>query len=288
MTTRAGAPRPVESPAHLRDLVAAEWIKLRSQRSTPWTLAVTALAVIGSAVVAAHADYANFPHYSPAEQQTHSFSLSDAFPLASCLILMVVAASTGAATIVGEYSSGLIRTTTVAVPARGSVVLAKAVVIAAAWALAGAVNSTASFAVSQAILHGRHADVSITDPGAFTAFLGATLLAPVCAVLGLGLGVLIRHGITTTGTAIVTLVLLPLLLSPQHRLTAEIRHAMVLVAWQRLTEAYGTPQVADSNAQSGQLLPGLYPPLGEAWLSYAAWPLVALALALIVVRNRDV
>ena len=287
MTTHA-ATRPVESPAHFHDLVAAEWIKLRSQRSTPLTLAVTALAVIGSAVVAAHADYANFPHYSPAEQLTHGFSLSDAFPLASCLILMVVAASTGAATIVSEYSSGLIRTTTVAVPARGSVVLAKAVVLAVAWALAGAVNSTASFAVSQSILHGRHADVSITDPGAFTALLGATLLAPGCALLGLGLGVLIRHGITTTVTTIVTLVLLPMFLSPQQRLTAEIRHAMVLVAWQRLTEAYGPPQVADINAQAGQLLPGLYPPLSEAWISYAAWPLVAIVLALIVVRRRDV
>ena len=288
MITHAATTRPVESPAHFRDLVAAEWIKLRSQRSTPWTFAVTALVVIGSAVVAAHADYANFPHYSPAEQQTHGFSLSDAFPLASCLILMAVAAGTGVAVIVSEYSSGLIRTTTVAVPARGPVVLAKAVVIAAAWTVAGAISSTASFAVSQAILHGRHAGVSVTDPGAFTALLGATLLAPVCALIGLGLGVLIRHGIATTVTAIVTLVMLPIFLSPQRRLTAEIRHAMVFTAWQRLTQAYGPPQIADSRAQAGQLLPGLYPPLGEAWITYAAWPLVALVLALIVVRRRDV
>lgn len=120
--------------------------------------------------------------------------------------LVIVAANTGAATIVSEYSSGLIRTTTVAVPARGSVVLAKAVAIVAAWTLAGEINSTASFAVSQTILHGRHAGVSITDPGAFTALLGATLLAPVCALIGLGLGVLIRHSIATTVIAIVTLV----------------------------------------------------------------------------------
>jgi ABC-2 type transport system permease protein len=287
MTTHA-ATRPVESPVHFRDLVAAEWIKLRSQRSTPWMLAVTALAVIGSAVVAAHADYANFPHYSPAEQQTHSFSLSDAFPLVGYLVLMVVAASTGAATMVSEYGSGLIRTTTVAVPARGPVVLAKAVVIAAAWTLASAIDSTASFAVSQAILHGRHAGVSITHPGAFTALLGATLLAPVCALIGLGLGVLIRHSIATTVTAIVTLVMLPTFFSTQQRLTAEIHHAMVLSAWQRLTQAYGPPQAVAAHVQAGQLVPGLYPPLGEASISYAVWPLVALLLAVIVVRRRDV
>jgi ABC-2 type transport system permease protein len=278
MTTHAPAALPVESPVRFRDLVAAEWIKLRSQRSTPWTLAVTALVVIGSAVVAAHADYANFPHYSPAEQHDHGFSLSDAFPLVGYLTLMVVAASTGAATVVSEYSSGLIRTTTVAVPARGPVVLAKAVVIATVWTLASAIASTGSFAASQAILNGRHAGVSITYPGAFTALLGATLLAPVCALIGLGLGVLIRHSIATTVTAIVTLVMLPTFFSTQRRLTADIHHAMVLSAWQRLTEAYGPPQA----------VPALYPPLGEAWIAYTAWPLVTLVLAVIVVRRRDV
>jgi ABC-2 type transport system permease protein len=288
MTTYAPAARPVESPAHFRDLVAAEWIKLRSQRSTPWMLAVAALVVIGSAVVAAHADYANFPRYSPADQHEHGFSLSDAFPLAGGLMLMVVAASTGAAGIVSEYSSGLIRTTTVAIPARAAVVLAKAVVTATVWTLAGAIISTASFTISQAILHGRHAGDSITHPGAFTAVLGNTLLAPVCALIGLGLGVLIRHSIATTVTAIVTLVMLPIFLSPQQRLTAEIRHAMVFTAWQRLTEAYGPPQAAAARVQAGQLIPGLYPSLSEAWITYAAWPLVALVLALIVIRRRDV
>ncbi len=276
MTAYASAALPVESPVHFRDLVAAEWIKLRSQRSTPWMLAGTALVVIGSSVVAAHADYANFPQYSPAEQLTHSFSLSDAFPLVGYLILMVIAVSTGAATVVSEYSSGLIRTTTVAVPARGPVVLAKAAVAAAVWALAGAIMATVSFVVSQAILHGRHAGVSITHPGAFTALLGATLLAPVCAVIGLGVGVLIRHSIAATVTVIVTLVLLPMFFSTQRPLTAEIHDAMVVSAWQRLTQAYGPAESP------------LYPPLGEAWISYAAWPLVALLLAVIVVRRRDV
>lgn len=287
MTTYT-APRPVESPIHFRDLVAAEWIKLRSQRSTPWMLAVAAMVVTGSAVVAAHADYANFPRYSPADQVAHSFSLSDAFPLAGGLMLMVIAASTGAATVVGEYSSGLIRTTTVAVPARGAVVLAKAVMIATFWTLAGAIIGAVSFAVSQAILDGRHAGVSITSPGAFTAFLGASLLAPVCALVGLGLGFLIRHSIATTVTAIVTLVMLPIFLSTQHRLTAEIRDAMVFSAWQRLTEAYGPAEVEAANVRSGQLIPGLYPSLSEAWISYAAWPLVALLIAVLVVRRRDV
>ncbi|MFD9537362.1 hypothetical protein [Streptomyces sp. NPDC060010] len=65
---------------------------------------------------------------------------------------MLVAGSVGALTVVSEYSSGLIATTTVAVPARGAVTAAKAVVTAALWTALGTVVSTGSFLVSQAIL----------------------------------------------------------------------------------------------------------------------------------------
>jgi hypothetical protein len=66
-----------------------------------------------------------------------------------------------------------------------------------------------SFVVSQAILAGGDADVSITDRGAFPALLGATLVGPVCALIGLGLGVLIRLSATTTVTGVVLLLMLP-------------------------------------------------------------------------------
>lgn len=45
-------------PARFRDLLASEWIKMRSLRSTPWTIALTVLFVIGSSAVATLADNA--------------------------------------------------------------------------------------------------------------------------------------------------------------------------------------------------------------------------------------
>lgn len=45
-------------PARFSDLLASEWIKMRSLRSTPWTIALTVLFVIGSAAVATLADNA--------------------------------------------------------------------------------------------------------------------------------------------------------------------------------------------------------------------------------------
>jgi ABC-2 type transport system permease protein len=266
-------PRP-----RFRDLIAAEWIKIRSQRSTFWTLIVTALVVVAAAVNAAHSDYSNFPAYSPSVQRIHGFSLSDAFPPVGYMILLVVAAGTGALAIVGEYSSGLIRITTVAVPARRSVVLAKAVVVAALWTVAGAIISTASFVISQVILSGRHAGDSITSPGALPALLAATLLGPVCALTGLGLGVLIRHSVATIVSLVVILVLLPQSLPTRQAGLAAINHLMVLAAWQRLTWAYGPPAAIGYR----------YATVTGSWVVYAAWPAIAIALALIVVQRRDV
>ena len=272
------AGRQAQPPARFGDLVRTEWIKMRSLRSTTWTVVLAAVVVIGSAVVAAHADYTNFPHYSPSNQRDPGFALADAFPLIGYMTVMLVAASTGAIAIVSEYSSGLIRTTIVAVPARGAVLLAKAVVATAMWTAAGAAISTVSFTVSQAILHGQHAGDSITHPGAFAALAGAALLAPVCALIGLGLGTLIRHSATTMIAGVVILLLMPSFFTTRHPWSADLNHAMVLAAFQRLTETYGPP---------GDLST-IYATFTGSWVVYAAWPLAAMVLAVLVIRRRDV
>ncbi|MFI5894584.1 hypothetical protein ACIA5D_31235 [Actinoplanes sp. NPDC051513] len=58
----------------------------------------------------------------------------------------------------------------------------------------------------------------------------------------------------------------------------EIHHAMILSAWQRLTHAHGVPEAVGS----------LYAPVRESWIVYAAWPLAVVALAIVVIRRRDV
>jgi len=132
--------------------------------------------------------------------------------------------------------------------------------------------------VSQSVLAGRGTAASVSASDTLVAFAAATLLLPVCALVGLGLGVLIRHSIATTVVSVVILTLLPQLFTTRLRWTAELHHAMVFSAWQRLTWSYGSPDAVGR----------LYPPFAESWIVYAAWPLTLLALALVVVRHRDV
>ncbi|MEV7394293.1 ABC transporter permease [Streptomyces sp. NPDC091215] len=274
MTTLASAPRTAlgtAPPARFRDLLAAEWIKTRSLRSTPWTIALTLLFVIGSTAVATLADKA-------APSGPADFRPYDAYPAAGYWTLILVASSMGALTVVSEYSSGLIRTTTVAVPARGSIVLAKAAVTAALWTAVGTAASAGSFLVSQAILDGHHADLPITHPGVFRALVASALLAPVCALVGLGLGVLLRHAAGTMVTSVFTLVMLPPMFSETSRWSADIKHALVSAAWNRLIRTWGP--------EPGSL--GYTATVPGSWIVYTLWPLITVALAVLVVKRRDV
>ncbi|MFB7916404.1 ABC transporter permease [Streptomyces sp. NPDC056061] len=274
MTTLAPAPRSAPAappPARFRDLLAAEWIKTRSLRSTPWTIGLTVLFVVGSAAVATLTD--RTARSGPAD-----FLPFDAYPAAGYWTLMLVAAGMGALTVVSEYSSGLIRTTTVAVPARGSVVLAKAAVTSALWTAVGTVASTGSFLVSRAVLDGHRAGVPIDHPGVFRALAASALLAPVCALVGLGLGVLLRHAAGTVVTAVFTLLMLPTMFSESNRWSADIKHALVSAAWNRLVRTWEPePESLGYTAT----VPG-------SWTVYALWPLLTIALAVLVVRRRDV
>ncbi|MDH6124930.1 ABC transporter permease [Kitasatospora sp. GP82] len=275
----AAAPAPAaEPPARFGDLLASEWIKTRSLRSTPWTLAFVMLFVIGSSAAASLAEYYNIGKISPDARTDQGFLVFDAYSPAGYMTLMLVAGSIGALAVVSEYGSGLIRTTTVAVPARGSVVLAKAAVVAAVWTVVGTVISIGSFTVSQAILNGRHAGVSFSQHGVLRAVVASALLAPVCAVIGVGLGVLIRHSAATMTTTAFTLLMLQPMFSDSKRWSADVNHMMVVTAWKRLLEYW----------EPGPDRLGYTATVPGSWIVLALWPFVAIVLALVVVRRRDV
>ncbi|MDX3245735.1 ABC transporter permease, partial [Streptomyces sp. ME18-1-4] len=258
-------------PARFRDLLVSEWVKMRSLRSTPWTIGLTVLFVVGSAAVATSADGA-------AGSGPVDFLPYDAYPAAGYWTLILVAGSMGALTVVSEYSSGLIRTTTLAVPARGSVVLAKAAVTAALWTAVGAIASTGSFLVSQAILDRHDAGVAISYPGVARALAASALLAPVSALVGLGLGVLLRHAAGTMVAGVFALLMLPTMFSESNRWSADVKHAMVSAAWNRLVQTW--------EPDPGSL--GYTATVPGSWIVYALWPLITVAVAVLVVSRRDV
>ncbi|MFC1401703.1 MULTISPECIES: ABC transporter permease [Streptacidiphilus] len=279
---RAAAPSAGEPPARFRDLLAAEWLKLWTLRSTWWAIGLSGLALVAMNANGALADYNNWPHYSRSIRAAFvpGWSLGDAFSNNTGICLLLAAGCIGAITVAGEYSTGLIRVTFAAVPARRSLLAAKITVVAAVMTAYGLVVAGTSFWITQAILSGRHAGISVSYPGAVRFVLVSALLAPVSALVGMGLGALIRHSATTMVTVVVLLLLVPNLLTDNHRWEADLNHALVLRAWQRLKDV--GPEYLPPGTPGYHLAT-----VAGSWTVYAVWPLVAVVVALTVVHRRD-
>lgn len=273
-------PTVSETPARFRDLLAAEWIKLWSLRSTRWTLPLVFLFVVGVAVNASLADHRNWPRYTEGRREMfHLYGpVRGAFPEAGYLLLILASATIGALTVVGEYQSGLIRATFAAVPARRAVVAAKAAVLAGVMLSFGAVTASTSFWASQAILADRNAGWSIGEPGVLRAVVASAVLVPVCALVGMGLGALTRHAAGAVAAATAVLVLVPMVVdSDEHRWIAELYNALPLTAWLRLIEVH--PDVISRDPYPATIT--------GSWLTLAAWSLAATLAAITLIQRRD-
>ncbi|WP_035849576.1 ABC transporter permease [Kitasatospora azatica] len=271
---------PAEPLARFRDLLAAEWTKLWSLRSTRWGYGLSALAVIGFNVNGAYADYTNWPGYSLEVRTQYFFpmwAMHDAFNRNSMMIMILAVGALGAMAVVTEYASGLIRTTFAAVPARRSVMAAKVLVVTAVMTAYGVLVSGCSFWLTQAVLSGRHVGLSIGYPGALRLVVASALVAPVCGLAGMAVGTLIRTSATSVVSVIVLLVVAPLSIPVNHYWQAVISHALPFNAWRRLLEGNPPPWFHEQ-----------YPTTGTgAWTVLAAWALVAVALTVLPVHRRD-
>jgi ABC-2 type transport system permease protein len=173
-----------------RGVLAAEWIKLRSVRSTYATLGCALALGLGDAVLNTAAIARAWPGMSA--QDRLSFDPVGAaldglsFGALAFGMLGVLAVST-------EYGTGMIRTTLAAVPGRSTVLAAKALVVAALTLVLGELFSFSAFFLGQIMLSGAHLGADLTDPGVARAVCSAGLYLSVVALVGLGLGALIRH-----------------------------------------------------------------------------------------------
>ncbi len=278
--SREGAVKPVlrgpERKARFIDLLASEWIRLWSLRSTLWALATAFLIILAISVNGALSNYRRIPGMSPEDQEYfRSFgALGVSFPMGAATVLALGAGAIGAIAILGDYTTGMIRTTFTAVPARRAVLAAKALVIAGITAAFGAAVALASFGLTQGILSGRDAAVGFGAPAALRLLAATAVLAPVSALVGMGMAVVIRNSVLTIVATITLLFVLPSLLNGRQQTRATIMHMMVLPAWQRLTcvDTEGTPWPWTTTG---------------AWLVLATWAAVATALVVLPSNRRD-
>jgi ABC-2 type transport system permease protein len=187
-----------------RRVLAAEWIKARSARSTWWLLAASVASLAAAGV-------------SPAltftlAGDTSSDATADATggALSGVSFTQLLVASLGVVLVSSEYGSGLVRATFTAVPARLPVLVGKAGIAAVATFTAALAALVAAFVAAQAVLAGADVDISLSDPGVLRAVVGAALLLAVSAVLGTAFGWLVRSTAGALAAVFAFLFVLPL------------------------------------------------------------------------------
>jgi ABC-2 type transport system permease protein len=261
----------------------AEWVKVRSVRGSWWlTLAGILLTVGFGLLICSAVDTAGgSPGCVPGaagcgDEDVVLNSLGGAY------IGQIAFVALGIMAITSEYASGTIRTTFLAEPIRRRVLLAKTGVVAMVALLIGSAAAITSFLVGQRILHGNgfvpangYPFVSWTDPPALRAIAGTTIYLALAAVLGLGVGAILRRSGAAIAVVLGTLYL-PMIVSLLIR--EPIRN------WVQV----GSPMMAGLAVQSTVPRSDSVPLGPFAGLAVtAAWGAVTLVVAAWLVRRRD-
>jgi hypothetical protein len=250
-------------------VVRSEWTKLRSVRSTVWSLVVAVLFTVGVAGLATAVISHHWPQMSPGDRAGFH-PLEPTF--AGVQLAQLAIGVLGVLVISGEYSTGMIRATMTAVPRRLPVLWAKAAVYGATTLALMVPAAFAAFFVGQAVLSGRHIDVGLGHAGVARAVVGAGLYLTVVGLFGLGLGAIVRN--TAGGIALfagIMFVLPPLM-------------NVLPASWNNAASPYLPLQAGERILQTtgGTLSPW------EGFGILCAYAAAALAVAALLLRERDV
>ena len=250
--------------ARTRGLVASEWTKARSVRATYITLAAAAAATIAVeifTVATLKMSRLDRAHFDAVQTS-----------LAGWLIVQLVFGVLGALSMTSEHGTGTIRTTFAAVPRRRRVLAAKAAVIGALSLAAGELIAFAAFFTGQLMLRDKHLDVTLGQAGVLRAVLAAGFYMFIMAMVGLGLGTVIRH--TAGAVAAVGLVFIQPLIVNAMFPDPGSKAGNYVLWW------------AGQSISSIRPHEGPYPPVGQSFAVCGGYAAAALIAATVMITRR--
>lgn len=262
-------------------ILRAEWIKLRTVRSTVWCYGLLILLIVGvGLLVAALSDFGGMPVTGDAAR-----SLVVSLSTGGLNVVVLIVAVLGSLIITGEYSTGMIRSTFAAVPQRTGAIAAKAAVLASTTFAATSVGIWLAALVTWPILEGKGVEVQLTDPSVFMPMLGGAVYVTMIALLAFGFGTMLRSTAGALATVLGLIMVAPLIL--------QLLAALTQAEW--VTNVYALlPQIAGGSLFTfvGESAPA---PVQQGitlngWGAFgvlAAWDAIVLAVALVLVKRRD-
>ncbi|SCK55245.1 ABC transporter permease [Streptomyces sp. WMMB 322] len=279
------SPIPV-TRTHLGHAIVSEWTKIRSVRSTVWTLGVMFALVVGiglmTALLLSDTDFVGLPLLAPG--------------LFGLMLGQICIITLGVLVVTSEYGTGMIRTTMTACPKRGRVLAAKSLIFfllafvmtAAACSVTALINATMlsgqkvpEFAAKSGPLKDsvENGELVASSSQWLGATVGAALYVALLGLLALAVGALLRHSAGAI-TAMMGLVLLPLVLAlfMIGETLSDFREVLMEYSpLNGLASLYRIPMSEDQTATG-------WPLLGILAIATA----VVLTLAFALLNRRDV
>jgi hypothetical protein len=268
-------------PTRLSQALASEWTKIRTVRSTMWTLGVMLLLVVGI----------NLLVLIPLSSDHDTTTPVLAPGLFGLMLGQMAILALGVLVITSEYGTGMIRTTFTACPQRSRVLAAKAIVFFAVSFVTTTVACTLTAVASNAAIGGRRltqpAEQGVVVKDGLTAasgsqWLGATvgvgLYVALLGLLALSVGTLLRHSAGAI-TAMIGVVLLPLIVALflPGSLSSTRDHLIKYSAPNALASLYHIPMIGNNDQNGVRQL-----------VILACVTVVALGGAFAALNSRDV
>jgi ABC-2 type transport system permease protein len=254
----------------------SEWTKIRTLRSTRYSLLAGVVMTIAFAVIPALVNASRWSGMSTSDKASFN-------PLETSLIGVTIAQLAigvlGVLVISGEYSTGMIRSTLAAVPSRLPVLWGKAGVFSVVTLLLALPSTLIAFFAAQAILRGHSFNghdiaLSFSDPGVARAVIGGALYLTLVGVFGLGLGAILRNTAAGISAFAAVFFVLPTLMN------------ILPSSWGNAVSPYLPSDAGRAIMQTGNPAHTLAPWTGLGVL--AVYTAIAIAIAAILLRRRDV
>jgi ABC-2 type transport system permease protein len=272
-TIAAAKTAPQPRKAGFGRVMLSEWTKIRSVRSTVWSLILLVVLDLGFTALLTALTVSQWSKADPGDLATikadpTSTILGSGFFLSQLTICVL-----GVMVISSEYSTGMIRASLLAVPRRLSMFAAKCTVFTVLVLVLGTVVSFISFFIGAAIMHDK-VQVSLSDPGVLRAVVGGGLYMAMLGLFALALGGIIRH----TAAAITGVIGFVLVLAPLASLLPGSLGKHV--------HAYLPSEAGHLIAQARQTPTDLLTPW-QGYGVFALWTVVLLVVAAVLLQRRD-
>ena len=208
---RLSALPPATGRAGLAGALRSEFTKLRSVRSTYWTLLAMLVISVGIGAAISGGVSANWSQMSPGDKAT--FDATQVSLFAFFQLGQLVLAVLGALAITSEYSTGMIRTSLTAQPRRGVVYAAKGIVFTAVALVVSLVTSFIAFFLGQALLSSTGASATLSDPNVLRAIIGSALFVTLVGLIAFAIGAIIRHTAGAITIVIAVMFVIPIIVN---------------------------------------------------------------------------